>query len=158
VALWNVVLIIHILAGTVCLGTGAVALLARKRKGAHPKSGELYHGGYVVIFVTSVILAVLNWAQSAYLFYIALFSYGLAFLGYLARKRRWRQWLAVHISGMCGSYIGVITAVLVVNSDRLPGLNQLPSLLFWFIPTLIGTPFIIRTQRRYRRGANAASR
>src|SRR5699024_1293632 len=93
--------------------------------------------------------AVINWSESAYLFYIALFSYGLALFGYLARKRRWRGWLSMHIGGMAGSYIGIVTAVLVVNGTNIPLINQVPSLLLWFIPTIIDTPIIFLVNKRY---------
>ncbi len=82
------------------------------------------------------------------MFFIALFSYGLALYGYLARKRRWTEWVGKHINGMLGSYIGVITAVLVVNQAKIPVLNQWPSLLLWLLPTIIGSPLIAMVQRQ----------
>lgn len=95
-------------------------------------------------------MAIIHWSESAYLFYIAIFSYGLALFGYLARKRRWKNWLPMHIGGMSGSYIGIITAVLVVNGTNMPFLSQIPFLWLWFLPTLIGTPIIIIVNNRYR--------
>ncbi|MFD2759640.1 DUF2306 domain-containing protein [Lentibacillus juripiscarius] len=124
-------------------------MTARKRRGRHTFCGELYHGSYVIVFVSSIAMAVLHWEESAYLFYIALFSYGLAFIGYLAAKKRWINWLSFHLSGMAGSYIGIITAVLVVNVSKIPVLNALPELWYWFLPTIIGTPLIMMSGRRY---------
>lgn len=95
-------------------------------------------------------MAIWNWNESAYLFYIALFSYGLALYGYLARKKRWKNWISSHISGMLGSYIGVITAVLVVNQSKILLLKDLPSLLIWFLPTIIGTPIIKKVIVKYK--------
>ncbi|MBP1970916.1 hypothetical protein J2Z83_003052 [Virgibacillus natechei] len=143
-------LIIHIIAGSFCLLTGAINFSVKKEKGYHTRIGELYHIGYFVVFITSVWMAIINWSESAYLFYIAVFSYGLALFGYLARKRRWRGWLSMHIGGMAGSYIGIITAVLVVNGADIPLINQIPFLLLWFIPTIIGTPIIFMVSKRYR--------
>ena len=145
----TVLLITHIVMGSLCLLLGAINLSIRKEKGYHTKIGEWYHIGYVIVFITSIGMAIINWSESAYLFYIALFSYGLALLGYVAGKLRWTNWLTVHISGMAGSYIGIITAVLVVNGTEIPFLNQIPSLLLWFVPTIIGTPFIIMVNKRY---------
>ncbi|WP_026584232.1 hypothetical protein [Bacillus sp. J33] len=147
--IFTILLVIHILAGSVCLLTGAIASIAKKKKGNHTMIGEVYYGGYVVIFITSLIMAIMNWSESAYLFYIAIFSYGLALIGYLARKLRWRNWLTVHIGGMLGSYIGIITATLVVNGSKIPFVNEIPSLLLWFIPTIIGTPIISLVSRYY---------
>ncbi|WP_199621881.1 DUF2306 domain-containing protein [Paenibacillus alkalitolerans] len=146
--LFSLLLIVHIAAGTVCLITGALAASARKRKGAHTLAGEVYHLSYVVVFLTSVVMSVMKWSEIAFLFYIALFSYGLALYGYLARKMRWRNWLRPHISGMLGSYIGIITAVLVVNGEAVSSVTGIPPLFLWFIPTIIGSPLIRMTIAR----------
>ncbi|GAA0440757.1 DUF2306 domain-containing protein [Lentibacillus halophilus] len=145
----TILLIIHIIAGSFCLLTGAVNFSVKKEKGYHTRIGEWYHSGYFVVFITSVGMAIINWSESAYLFYIAIFSYGLALFGYLARKMRWRGWLPMHIGGMAGSYIGIVTAVLVVNGADIPLINHIPSLLLWFIPTIIGTPIISMVNKRY---------
>lgn len=145
---FDAALLVHIASGTICLLTGPVALLARKTNGLHTVTGEVYHASYVLILITSVIMAILHWEQSAFLLYIAIFSYGLALFGYVARKRQRPGWLGRHISGMGGSYIGVITAVLVVNGPNLPGLSALLPLLLWFLPTIVGSPLIGRTIAR----------
>ena len=82
-------------------------------------------------------------------FYIALFSYALALLGYLAAHKKWKNWLVSHIGGMLGSYIGIVTATLVVNVHQIPLLNEWPTSLFWFLPTIIGTPFICKVGNKY---------
>lgn len=138
----------HIISGIICLVVGLVAAFTKKKSGWHTFLGELYHCSYVVVFVTAVITSVMHWQDSAYLFFIALFSYGLALFGYLARKRRVRNWLPKHIGGMLGSYIGIITAVLVVNISTIPVINEWPPLIFWFLPTVIGTPIIIMVNNR----------
>ena|SRR5699024_11103951 len=96
---------------------------SKKQEGRHTRFGELYHGLYVLVFVSAVVTSMMHWDESAYLFFIALFSYGLALFGYLARKRLVKNWLIKHIGGMLGSYIGIITAVLVVNVANLSVFN-----------------------------------
>ncbi|QOS97727.1 DUF2306 domain-containing protein [Brevibacterium sp. JNUCC-42] len=145
---FQMIIALHIVAGIVCLITGLLAIMMRKKRDPHTIYGEIYHGSYAVIFLTSIVTAIWHWEQSAYLFFIALFSYGLALYGYLARKRRWTEWLGKHINGMLGSYIGVITAVLVVNQTKIPVLNQWPSLLVWLLPTIIGSPLIALVQKK----------
>jgi len=154
----KIILIFHIVSGAVCLLTGLFAIRAKKRKGTHTKTGEIYHYSYLVIFITSVVMAIYNWDESAYLFYIALFSYGLALYGYLARKLKWKKWLTSHIGGMLGSYIGVITAVLVVNQSKIPVVQDIPSLILWFLPTIIGTPLIIKVGNKYKPKRGGGSR
>lgn len=148
-SLYPYFLAVHIAAGSVCLLAGALSAWARKRKGLHTVVGEVYHGSYVLVFLTAVVMAVLKWQELAYLFYIALFSYGLALYGYLAGKWRRSGWLNHHIRGMLGSYIGVITAVLVVNGGPLSSALGIPSLSLWFLPTIIGSPIIALTARRF---------
>ncbi len=125
-------------------------MFAKKKKGKHTVSGEIYHGSYVLVFITALVMSVLHWEESQYLFYIALFSYGLALLGYVAVKKKWKNWLGTHIGGMLGSYIGIVTATLVVNVHRIPILNELPTLTYWFLPTIIGTPLIVIVGQKYR--------
>lgn len=68
-------------------------------------------------------MSVIHWQERKYLFYIALFSYGLAVFGYLAGKKKWHNWLGAHIGGMLDSYIGIVTATLIVNVHCIPVLN-----------------------------------
>jgi hypothetical protein len=149
--LFSWLLALHIAAGCLCLLSGAIAILSKKRRGRHTIAGELYHGGFVAILVTSVTMAILHWSTSAYLFYIGIFSYSLAAVGYFARKRRIRGWLGVHIGGMLGSYIAIITAVLVVNAPHTPLLSGIPILWLWFAPTIVGTPLIFLVGRKYKK-------
>ena len=72
---------------------------------------------------------------------LALFSYGNALAGYLAVRRRRPGWLALHVRGMGGSYIALVTALLVVNLGE-------QTAVVWFLPTLIGVPLIERAVRR----------
>ncbi|WP_282935559.1 DUF2306 domain-containing protein [Paenibacillus sp. RC67] len=152
---FRLILILHIAAGTICLFTGAISASVKKRKGLHTASGEIYHACYVVILLSSICMAIMHWSESAYLFYIAIFSYALALYGYTAKKSQRAGWLSRHIGGMLGSYIGIITAVLVVNGHHIPGLNQLPVLVIWLLPTIIGTPIIIMVGRKYKRTRKA---
>jgi hypothetical protein len=145
-----VFLTVHIIAGMVCLLTGLLAGLSKKRKGKHTAFGEIYHGSFVFVFISAVVMSIMHWNESAYLFYIGIFSYSLAILGYLSAKIRWKNWLGTHIGGMLGSYIGIVTATLVVNVHRIPVLNEYPVIWFWFLPTLIGTPIIFIIGRKYR--------
>jgi cobalamin synthase len=148
-AVYLFMLIAHIVAGAMCLVTGLVAGFAPKRKGRHTRFGEVYHGSYVVVALTAIVMSIIHWKASSYLFYIAIFSYSLALIGYLARKKRWNNWLGWHIGGMIGSYIGIVTATLVVNTPHIPYLNKIPILVFWFLPTIIGTPIIFAVGRKY---------
>lgn len=147
--MFHLLLFAHIVTGVICLVSGLFAMFLKKKKGGHTLSGEIYHWSYVVVFITSISMAIIHWEESAYLFYIGVFSYSLALLGYLSGRVRWKNWLGTHIGSMLGSYIGIVTATIVVNIHKIPIVNELPILLFWFLPTVIGTPIIFIIGKKY---------
>jgi hypothetical protein len=69
-------------------------------------------------------------------------SYAFAFLGYISAKLRWNNWLAAHLTGQGGSYIAIITAVLVVNWGSLFGTPGIFSPWAWALPAIVGSPII----------------
>jgi len=48
-----------------------------------------------------------------------------------------------------GPYVVLWTAFYVDNAHLIPGLNQLPPLTFWVLPTVIGLPFIVLSISRF---------
>jgi len=151
-------LIVHVLAGQVCVITGIVTFSAPKQLRHHPRWGKRYLWAYTLVFLTASILSFQRWSLDAYLFFIALVGYGLALGGYVVRRYRGEAWVVqslgpnwviAHILGMIGSYIVLLTGFDVDNAHLLPLLNQLPSITFWVLPTLIGIPFIILSISHY---------
>jgi hypothetical protein len=131
----TIALAIHVSCGSTGLLLGPVAMLSGKRRGRHTRAGEAYHWVFLVLFLSAVALAVLDWERVWWLAFVGAASYGLALLGYLAAKRRWKGWLRAHVAGQGGSYIAMVTALLVVNTS-------VGSPLPWVVPTLVGTPII----------------
>jgi hypothetical protein len=115
------------------------AFRARKRRGFHTRVGEAYHWFVLAVSVSALALAAFDWTRLWWLAVIAVGTYGLALAAYAAAKRRPRGWLHVHVAGQGGSYIALVTAVLVVNLEG--------PLLLWFLPTLAGTPVLVWLQR-----------
>lgn len=140
--MYTIFILLHILSGSSCLIIGLIVALSKKQVGKHTSLGEVYHWSYLVLFISSVVTSIIHWEESAYLFYIAIFSYGLALFGYLSGKLRVNHWLPKHIVGMLGSYIGIVTAVLVVNVATLSIFEHWPVFIFWLLPSIIGTPII----------------
>ncbi len=58
-----------------------------------------------------------------------------------------RAWLRRHIGMMVGTYIGTVTAFVVVNVNFVQ-----PSWLPWVLPTAIFVPLIVYWQRKYASG------
>jgi hypothetical protein len=53
------------------------------------------------------------------------------------------------MSGIGASYILMITAFYVDNGPNLPLWRELPPLVFWILPTLIGAPILINALLRH---------
>ncbi len=148
---FSALLVVHIAAGLISVITGAIALLSPKQRGRHARVGEVYYWALGVVFVTATVMAALRWAQSGYLFFLGSAAFAAGSIGYLARKRRWRGWLTVHIVGMSLSYIVLLTAFYVDNGPKLPLWDRLPTLAFWIGPSAIGLPLVLRTLWRRSR-------
>lgn len=69
-------------------------------------------------------------------------------LNYLGRAKTKQFWLKTHISRMSGGFIAASTAFLAVNSQKIP--FEVPSFVFWLLPTILITPLIIKWQRKLR--------
>jgi uncharacterized membrane protein len=55
--------------------------------------------------------------------------------------------LVAHLQRMTGGFIATLTAFLVVNAKYFP--EQIPSFLYWLLPTIVLTPLIIKWSRKY---------
>jgi hypothetical protein len=128
-------LAVHVAAGSAGLLLGPVAMRASKRRGLHTRTGEVYHWAVLAVCCSALVLAALDWSRLWWFVPIATGSYAFALVGYLAAKRRWSGWLGAHVSGQGGSYIALVTALLVVNLGDV-------TWLVWILPTIVGSPVI----------------
>ena len=151
-------LVVHSLAGLTTGITGVVTFSLPKRRGRHHWWGTCYLWAYTVVFLTAIILSVQHWPADAYLLALATIGYGFALSGYGARRFRQKpmvrhvvgkQWVVVHIIGVIGSYVTLWTAFFVDNAHLFPGLDRLPILTFWVLPSLIALPFLVLSLSRF---------
>jgi hypothetical protein len=143
------VLGIHVLFGLTAVVTGAVAMFSGKAPGRHPRFGTYYYWSLAVVFVTTAALAAMRWTENYHLFVLGVLSFGTAWTGRTARRRRWPRWLELHISGLGASYVLLLTAFYVDNGPNLPLWNKLPSIAFWVLPAAFGVPLIVRALRHH---------
>jgi hypothetical protein len=89
---------------------------------------------------------------------LAALAAALAILGWLAPRQRKRAWVRMYAHGQGGSYISLVTALLVVS------VSGPATVAAWSVPTLIGVPMIekrvngIRQQFRDRAAAGGRAR
>jgi hypothetical protein len=141
-------LAVHIGAGGTAVAAGALAATARKRPGRHPRAGTVYLCALAGVFATAAVLATLRWRHDWHLFVIAVVAFALGSTGWLARRRRWHQWLTWHAIGMAGSYTTLLTGFYVDNGPQLPLWDRLPHLTYWLLPTALGAPLTWRALAR----------
>ena len=144
------VLVVHVPFGLACVLTGSAAALSPKRAGPHPRLGATYHWCLVVVCVTSVALAGMHWSRDRLLFLLAVVSLGAAGLGGRAARRARPGWVPVHILRMSDSYVVLLTAFSLDNAQNLPLWRELPTVVFWFLPTAVAAPLVVRALSRYR--------
>jgi cell division protein FtsW (lipid II flippase) len=139
----------HILIGLACVISGAVAIFSRKGRGRHSRFGALYFWLLAVLFGSASILSLMRWTDDYHLFILGLLSFMSAIFGRSAARGHWRRWPRLHLTGMGLSYIVMLTAFLVDNGKFLPVWRELPPHALWFVPSLIGLPFLIHALLRH---------
>ena len=145
-------LAVHVLAGMICVIAGALAATARKRRGRHPRAGQVYLWGLGIVFATATVMAVIRWREDAHLFAIATVAFGLGLFGRRERRRHRPGWPRRHAIGMGGSYIALFTGFYVDNGPQLPLWDRLPPWSYWVLPAAIGIPLTWWALRRFPAG------
>lgn len=139
----------HIVIGTVCVAAGVVAMLSHKGRGRHSTFGTLYYWCLAVVVVSATALSVVRWAENHHLFFLGALCLIAATVARTALRRRWRNWVWLHITGMGLSYILMLTAFYVDNGKNLPLWKELPQIAFWMLPAGLGTPLILYAVLRH---------
>ena len=133
----QLLLIIHILAGTVALMSAALAVSSAKGKKFHVLSGRTYFWSMVSIFLTAIPMSVVS--SNTFLFLIAIFSFYLAFAGMrFARNRNGVpsiiDWLAVGLMVFSGISMWLLAAVYFVSKNP----QYITLMVFGFIAVILG--------------------
>ena len=140
---------VHVLLGLACTITGILAMLNPKRAGRHPWFGSVYYWCLMGVFVTASAVAAVRWTEDYHLFILGTLAFTAATLGRRARRKRWSNWVKLHITGMGMSYVLLLTAFYVDNGKSLPLWRELPPIALWLIPAAVGVPLIARTMIRH---------
>ena len=140
---------LHVLVGIACVVAGMTAMLSDKRRGRHSTFGTLYYWCLAVVVGSATGLSVVRWAENYHLFFLGTLSLIAATVARTALRRRWHNWVRLHITGMGLSYILMLTAFYVDNGKNLPLWRELPQITFWLFPGALGIPLILRALLRH---------
>jgi len=133
----QILLPIHILAGTIALLCAALAVSSEKGKRLHMISGRIYFWGMATIFLTAIPMSIIS--SNIFLFLIAIFSFYLAFAGMrFARNRKGvatiLDWIAVCLMIFSGIGMWILAAIYFLNSNT----QYIVLLVFGFLAIALG--------------------
>ena len=133
----QILLPIHILAGTIALLCAALAVSSEKGKRLHVLSGRTYFWGMATIFLTAIPMSIIS--NNIFLFLIAIFSFYLAFAGMrFARNRKGvattLDWIAVSLMILSGLGMWILAAIYFLNSNT----QYIVLLVFGFLAIALG--------------------
>jgi len=140
----TVVIGVHIPLGIASALTGAGAMLCRKGRGRHSSFGLVYFWCLLALFTSATVLSIMRWTENYHLFVLGAASFGCAQFGRSALRRRWRNWVRLHIAGMSMSYVFMLIAFYVDNGKQLPIWKNLPPVTYWLLPLAVAMPIIVR--------------
>jgi hypothetical protein len=134
-----VFLALHISSGTAALALGLLArVAAARRQRGRERVLTAYLWAVFATCLTAIVVSVLDWSRLRWLVPLAVLSYLLALVGYLAVRRGWPRWVGAH--GLGGSYIALVTALLVVS---VRDISTTAEIVAWILPAAVGVPLIV---------------
>ena len=133
----QILLPIHILAGTIALLCAAMAVSSEKGKKIHVLAGRAYFWCMVAIFLTSIPMSIIT--NNIFLFLIAIFSFYLAFAGMrFARNRKGvtttLDWIIISLMILSGVGMWILAAIYFTNNNS----QYIPLLVFGFLAIALG--------------------
>lgn len=131
----TILMTVHIAAGAAGLLVGPLAIAAALGGGRRNAAALAYQVAVAVVATTALGFVVLDWRSWWPFVILAVGTEAAVAAGWWARSHRTPGWLGRHVRLICGSYISLVTALLVVSWD---------SLLAWILPTVIGTVLVER--------------
>jgi hypothetical protein len=134
----NPLLLLHGTAGTAALLLGPVWLAARLAGARGQAAAGGYQAAVAGVAGSGAVLA-LSAPGLAWLLPVAVATEALAVAGALARRRGWRHWRTLQPHLLGGSYIALVTGLLVAATGQP---------VWWLLPALAGQLPIAVAKRR----------
>ena len=133
----EILLSIHILAGSVALVSAALALTTEKGKKFHVLIGKAYFWSMVIIFLTAIPMSIIT--GNVFLFLIAIFSFYLAFSGMRFAKNRTGvptrvDLIAVNFMFLSGIGMWILAIIFFIDNDS----QFITLIVFGFLALFLG--------------------
>lgn len=143
---FDVMLWVHIMAGTLALVGGMVAIVTRKGARLHRRSGIVYVLCMIVVGVTALVMSIIR--PNPFLFAVAIFSAAMALSGWLpARGDNLQLSKMVGIASIvAATLLGVVGMWWVIAGDMF----GITAIVFGLISVRFGWQDVRRTTERNR--------
>lgn len=143
----------HIFAGTAGVILGPLAMFQDTRRltsgqGGIGRASAIYRAAVLLVCLSATGLVVENRPELWWLIPVSGFTYALAALARESAARRFRGWVHGYVHGQGGSYIALLTALIVIALTVDGPVTGALQLVPWFAPTVLGT-VLIRMWRRH---------
>lgn len=144
--MYDVMLWVHIMAGTLALVGGLVAIMTRKGARLHRRSGIVYVLCMIVVGVTALVMSIIR--PNPFLFAVAIFSAAMALSGWLpARGDNLQLSKMVGIASIvAATLLGVVGMWWVIAGDVF----GITAIVFGLISARFGWQDVRRTTERNR--------
>lgn len=115
---------------------------------------ESWQDAFLMMMLMDALNTPINLDTNTASFFLAIFGVGILLMVWediyllLHRDLPRGRYLSTHLGRMAGSYLGLVTAVVVVNLSKPLTQWGLPQWLLWLTPALIGTILIVRKVRQ----------
>jgi hypothetical protein len=146
----DALLVLHIGAGAAALLLGALVIWRSRVTPSLDRASSAYHWTVLVVSATAVALVASDAPELWWIAILAVFAYGLALLGYLAPRQRFSRWRPAYAHGQGGSYIALVTALLVVALTVDGPVHGIAAVAVWVLPAVVGTSLIERWRAQLR--------
>ena len=146
---------LHIAAGSLGLLLGPLVIwrgTRRVRAGERGLGveGAVYNVAVLAVCVSAIALVVRQRPDLGWLIAVAAVSYALVVMAQVVVAQRFAGWSHAFVHGLGGSYIALVTALVVValtlDGPLKTGAVQV---IPWVAPAAIGTPLILWWRRRF---------
>ncbi|QWF84087.1 hypothetical protein [Amycolatopsis sp. CA-230715] len=146
-------LVVHIVTGTIGLLLGPLAMRQDTRRFASAQRGTgvlsaWYRPVVLLVCLSATGLVVERRGDLWWLVPVSALTYGLAVLAKLSARQRWRGWTHGYVHGQGGSYLALVTALIVVALVVDGPVAGPAELVPWLAPTAIGVVLIEVWRRR----------